>query len=214
MLCTQCSKPVRPVVAVDIDGTLGDYHGHFQQFAEGWLGKAGVHMDRYTGAEQYSHWFCTTYDVDVTTFRAIKLAYRQGGLKRTMPPHPEAHSMVASLRQRAEVWLTTTRPWERYDRVDPDTREWLRRMGIAYDALLFDEDKIATLYSHVDTARVVAVLDDEPEVLCYVDYGMPILLQTQYNELAWWDGVRASSLPGALFIINQLIDEWIRQHDE
>lgn len=28
-----------PIVALDIDGTLGDYHSHFLRFAEQWLDK-------------------------------------------------------------------------------------------------------------------------------------------------------------------------------
>ena len=37
MLCTSCSAVIRPVVAFDLDGSLGDYHNHFLNFAEGYL---------------------------------------------------------------------------------------------------------------------------------------------------------------------------------
>lgn len=213
MLCSQCSAHVRPVVAIDIDGTLGDYHGHFCDFAEGWLGAVRLGPE-YDGSERYRDWFMREYNVDYTTFQSIKLAYRQGGLKRTMPVHPHAAGVLASLYERAEVWVTTTRPHDRYDRIDPDTVEWLARNELPYDALLFDERKVHQLYTNVDPARVVAVLDDEVEVLGLVGHGLPILLRTQYNENAPWADAQAASLPGALFIINQLLEEWMGQHGQ
>jgi hypothetical protein len=198
---------------VDIDGTLGNYHSHFQGFAADWLGRvfAGPNYD---GSERYSEWFMDAFGVDYTTFRAIKLAYRQGGLKRTMPVLPLAAGVMASLAQRAEVWVTTTRPHDRYDRIDPDTVAWLDRNDIPYDALLFDEDKVQQLYTNVDPTRVVAVLDDEVGVLGLVEYGMPILLRTEYNTGALWDGAQAGSLPGALAIIDKLLDDWSMTYDK
>src|SRR3982751_2258029 len=131
MLCSQCSKPINPVVAIDIDGTLGDYHGHFWKFARTWLGvPLDDPTDVYRGGDPYSQWFCDTYGVDVATFRTIKLAYRQGGMKRSMPVNEHAQGMMYSLAKMAEVWVTTTRPHDRYDRIDPDTVEWLRRNDI------------------------------------------------------------------------------------
>ena len=31
--CSVCSDQVKPIVALDIDGTLGEYHGQFVKFA-------------------------------------------------------------------------------------------------------------------------------------------------------------------------------------
>lgn len=215
MLCTNCNQPVQPVVAVDIDGTLGDYHRHFQMFAEQWLGwtpEQYLIVGCYDGSRPYREWFCEAYGVDATTFRAMKLAYRQGGLKRTMPVYEHASGMMRSLARLCEVWVTTTRPWERYDRVDPDTVEWLRRNDIPYDGLLFDEHKMFELYRRVDAGRVVAVLDDEPVVLDHVGRGEPILLRTAYNREAEWGGAEVSSLPEAWSVIDNLLAKWNEEH--
>lgn len=213
MLCSQCSMPINPVVAIDIDGTLGDYHGHFWKFARTWLGvPLDDPTDVYRGGDPYRQWFCETYGVDVTTFRTIKLAYRQGGMKRSMPVNEHAQGMMYSLAKMAEVWVTTTRPHDRYDRIDPDTVEWLRRHGIPYDGLLFDEDKIRELYRRVDAERVVAVLDDEPAVLWEVVQGVPILLRTDYNVETEWDGAYARSLPEAWRLITGHLQHWKELH--
>lgn len=165
MLCSRCSSPVTPIVAVDIDGTLGDYHGHFLRFAERYLDRhQRPERLRYDCSISFGEWFCSAYDTDITTFRNIKLAYRQGGMKRTMPGIEGMCQMADALRHLGvELWITTTRPYLRLDGIDPDTREWLRRHHVRYDGLLYDEDKYEKLAEYVDPARVVAVIDDQPD---------------------------------------------------
>lgn len=215
MRCSECSAPVRPVVAVDIDGTLGDYHGHFLRFASGyldshlWLG--------YHGKPTFKVWFLDTYGSDERTWRDIKLAYRQGALKRTMPPYPHAAGLCQSvIDSGAELWLTTTRPFQRLDNIDPDTREWLRRQGIAYHGLLYDEDKYRVLAEIVDRDRVVAVLDDLPEqfdaATLAFGWRVPILARNPYN-----DSIRceqeATDLVRARHLVIDRINDWKEQHE-
>lgn len=149
---------LRPIVALDIDGTLGHYHEHFLAFAAQWLQR-----------ELPAHWngdqpFWRLLGTSKATYRQIKLCYRQGGLKRSMPVVPGAAELTRAVRQAgAEVWLCTTRPYLRLDNIDPDTRFWLRNNGIQYDGVLFGENKYRDLATMVGSGRVVAVLDDEPE---------------------------------------------------
>lgn len=154
-----------PVVALDIDGTLGDYHEHFLKFATDWFGLAfpdpdeinpGLPLHRFMG-------------VPIAEYRACKLAYRQGGLKRSMPCDPGAADLCEGIKAAgAEVWICTTRPYLRLDNIDPDTREWLRRNKIHHDAVIFDSlyDETSKYQELARQAgnRVVAVLDDLPEM--------------------------------------------------
>lgn len=195
MKCSVCSHEVYPVVAFDIDGTLADYHDHFLGFAIKWLGrgyKKPHGAQAYDGSEPHREWFTRVMDVDVTTFRMIKLAFRQGGMKRTMPIYRESTETIAAIRALgAEVWLTTTRPWERFDRVDPDTRHWLSQHGIEFDGLIYDDDKMQALCDRVDPERVVAVVDDLTEVLYEANELFPnavtILRKTIHNRGISWD---------------------------
>lgn len=154
----------KPVVALDIDGTLGDYHGHFLRFAEGYIGKPMPDAQEINpGLPLYRH-----MRVSRTTYRACKLAYRQGGLKRSMPVYDGAAELTRAVRRAgAEIWICTTRPYLRLDNIDPDTREWLRRNRIQYDAVLFGDNKRSNKYAEllrqVGRDRVVAVADDLPE---------------------------------------------------
>lgn len=219
MRCSECSEVVRPVVAVDIDGTLGDYHGHFLAFAKAWLQQdymPPIGQPDYTGQVDFSEWFMEVCGVDRRTWSDIKLAYRQGGMKRSMPVYPFAREMVAMVREAdAELWLTTTRPYMRLDGVDPDTRFWLGRHGIAYDGLLYDEDKYSVLGDRVDKERVVTVLDDLPEQIAAAErafgWRVPLWRRTVFNEaLTPHDG--AWALDAATGIILDRIEEWRHKH--
>jgi hypothetical protein len=152
----------KPVVAIDIDGTLGDYHGHFLDFAERYFGRSFIAPDAMNpGLRLWEH-----MEIPLHQYREAKLAYRQGGFKRWMPVYDGAAELTRAVRASgAEVWICTTRPYLRLDNIDPDTREWLGRNGIKYDAVLFGDDKYTELVRQVGRSRIAAVLDDLPECL-------------------------------------------------
>lgn len=213
MLCSNCSKSVAPVVAVDIDGTLAEYHMALARFAAEFLDTPtfleGV---PYRGDIPYAEWFTGTFDCDRTTFRQIKLAYRQGGMKRLQKPIIGGQTFVDSLRaEGAEVWLTTTRPHDRFDRVDPDTREWCRRHGINFDGLLYDGDKMERLADIVWPERVVAVVDDQVNVLqeaadLFGDATL-VLAAGVHNSKSNWVGNRLT-LGNALPVVLKRVYKW------
>lgn len=182
-MCTACSEPVTPVVVLDIDGTLGNWHQQWFSFAALWFGMEDQ-LPRwltYDGAQEVNEFMGVTKD----QYRSAKLAFRQGGFKRWMPVFKEAPGFVAMLREGgAEVWLATTRPWMRLDNTDPDTREWLMRQGILYDGLIYDENKFDELLKIVDRQRVVAVLDNEGEQYDRAARAglLPILRRTSFNR--------------------------------
>lgn len=216
MRCSNCSEEVRPVVAIDIDGTLGNYHQAIVDFAQGWLGRFGL-AEPYRGDEPYHAWFTRTFEVDRTTFRAIKLAFRQGGMKRTMAAYLGARDLVGELGEAgAEVWLTTTRPHDRFDRVDPDTREWLRRNDIGFSGLLYSGDKMKELALRIDPVRVVAVLDDQLDVMedasAFFGAGVPILRKTRFNREVRWP-VEVTNLADAGDLIQQRLTAWKEYHE-
>jgi len=151
-------------VALDIDGVLGLYHEHLLDFMDGYFGRTMLRgwdgtgdWEKFLGLSQYD-------------YREAKLAFRQGGMKRTMPVSPGAFNIAYKAKAHgAELWITTTRPYNRLDSVDPDTREWLHRNHIDYDHLLYDEHKYDRLALIVDPKRVVFVLDDLPEMAAEAD---------------------------------------------
>lgn len=199
---------MKPVVALDIDGTLGDYHGHFLRFAEGWLGKPMPDPDNNTnGTPLYR-----LMKVSKSTYRECKLAYRQGGLKRSMPCYPGSAEAVRYIRKKAEVWICTTRPYLRLDNIDPDTRHWLRRNGIQYDGVLYGHHKYRHLAKIVGADRVVLVVDDQPELLRTAPVGCVRAMRYQpYNMYARGEfHVEVSANAYLMNVFDQAMEEYKR----
>lgn len=208
MRCSECGRRIEPVVAVDIDGTLGDYHEHFYKFAVGWLGKVPPNEE-----------FRDNLGLDLRTYRQIKLAYRQGGMKRTMPVFFQAQVVTDTARKEgAEIWVTTTRPYNRLDNVDPDTQHWLDRHHVVYDHMLYDPDKYEELYKIVGPERVCAVLEDLPDqaeraarlfgheavLLRYNGYSNDSVSRSHYRTFR--------RMPDAADVIRAKIRKWYEQN--
>ena len=185
------NDPNAPIVAIDIDGTLGDYHAHFLRFAQEWYGRPMPTADEINPGLPLHKFMHTSK----TTYRACKLAYRQGGLERSMPVYPGARELTVNIRKAgAQVWVCTTRPYLKYDQLYKDTLHWLRRHRIPYDAVIHGERKYRDLARIVSTgrtasgigSRVAAVLDDLPE-MCQqaTDMGLPTLLRDQPYNRHW-----------------------------
>lgn len=209
------SEPVpRPVFGVDIDGTLGEYHAHFLNFARGWLGRQMPPVP-YDGSVPLYRWM----GVSKTTYRQVKLAYRRGGLKRCLPVYPMAAELTRGLRKRgAMVVICTTRPYLQLDNVEPDTREWLRRNRIQHDSILSGEHKYRELKNRYGVDRVVAVIEDLPEMVRQANacgffallpdkpYNRPPLLDGRD-----WNGLRVEDLHEAAAEAHVLLDHWEKE---
>lgn len=203
---------MKPVVALDIDGTLGDYHGHFLHFAADWYGREMPDPTEINPGLPL-HKFMRT---SKTTYRQCKLAYRQGGLERSMPVYDGASELCRSIRQAgAELWLCTTRPYLKHDTQSPNTVHWLRRNQIQWDHMLSGHHKYRDLKKQVG-GRVIIVMDDLPEMIEQAhDLGIPTILRDQpYNRHYFPpDGRRVSDMFDAMFFVNQAIYEWRKQND-
>lgn len=170
----------KPVVALDIDGTLSDYHGWFTRFAELWTGRAMPDPTLNTDGVPLYKWL----GMSKANYRQCKLAYRQGGMKRSMPCYPGSSELTREIRKAGcEVWICTTRPYLRLDNIDPDTRHWLRRNRIQYDGVIFGDHKYRELVRLVGAEQVLLVVDDLPP-MCEqaLSLGLPTVLRSQpYN---------------------------------
>lgn len=208
----------KPIIALDIDGTLGDYHSHFLDFAENWTGKPMPHPAELNPGLRL-HKFM---GISLREYRECKLSYRQGGVKRWMPCYPGAADLTYALRRHgAEVWICTTRPYLRLDNIDPDTREWLRRNRIRYDGLLYGDDKYRELKRQVGW-RVAGVLEDLPELWDEARRLFPkawVCLRDQpYNRMAG-DGpilttMKVAELDQARDVLLDAVRDWKKERGQ
>jgi hypothetical protein len=204
------------VVAIDIDGTLGDHHGHVAQFAELWLGrevKYNPALGWPVGATKFQ--FNKALGIGKPTYRQIKLAYRQGGLKRSMPVYEGAHELVASIREMGvEVWICTSRPAYKLDTIEPDTKHWLRVNRITFDHMIFGDNKYHDLVKQVPHDKIVCVLDDLTEMVAQATrLRLPaMLIERPHNADRPWLSVThgeltAGSLDDARLKIERMVDD-------
>lgn len=196
--------PHAPVVALDIDGTLAAYHEHFRWFAQLYLCRP---VDiTYTNEMQGE--FSEALGLEKAVYRDIKLAYRQGGLKRSLPIFEGVAKMVADIRREGyQVWICTTRPWLRLDNIDKDTAFWLAVNDVQYDGVLFGEEKYQDLVDIVGINRVVCVVDDLPaQVVQAQILGVPAVMRTGlHNEYIPFERSRVADTPTMQdFIFNQI----------
>lgn len=175
---------VKPVFGFDLDGTLGYYHRHFLNYASGYLGRE---LDpNYDGTVPLHRW-C---GVSKERYRRIKLAYRKGSLKRSMPPIEWASELTHEVaRWGVDVYICTSRPYLAYDNVDEDTRWWLRHNRMRCKGVLWGERKYLELSRMVGKPAVVTVLDDLPEMCdqaAKVFEQPPVFAVRPHNRLQWY----------------------------
>lgn len=158
---------MKPVLALDVDGTLVDYHAHFMRFAEQYF---DLDMTKFF-SEPYDARlpFYRYLGVSKQRYRECKQAYRRGEMKRSVPllpePYPQADTLTKTLRLwGVDIWLCTTRPYLAYDAIDGATRHNLQRNRIAYQGIIWGERKYHELVRTVGRERIVGVLDDIPEM--------------------------------------------------
>ena len=166
---------------MDLDGTLGDYHTHFLHFAEAWYGRPMPKPDDINPGLPL-HKFMRT---SKSTYRQCKLAYRQGGLERSMPVYDGASELTRAIRKAgASLWLCTTRPYLKHDTQSPNTVHWLRRNKIQWDHMLSGPHKYRDLVKQVGKDNIVCVMDDLPEMCEQAkQLGLlPILRDQPYNK--------------------------------
>lgn len=205
MICEKCRSPLRPIVALDVDGTLADYHGHFIEFALKWM-RVYSSWDKVQAViRQFneSQDLADALNVDKATYRTIKLAYRQGGQKRFQPTMGPVASLFKALHVLGcDIWITTTRPYNRFDSTDPDTREWLEHhtWGQKWQGLIYDDNKYEVLCDIVGADRVVLVVDDL-RANCTAAHRLglqTVQFVNKYNCEARWSGLTTDSFPGII----------------
>ena len=196
---------LKPVVALDIDGTLSDYHGWFTRFAELWTGREMPSPHENTDGVPLYKWL----GMSKANYRQCKLAYRQGGMKRSMPCYAGASELTRAVRKAGcEVWICTTRPYLRLDNIDPDTRHWLRRNRIQYDGVIFGDHKYRDLVKLVGAKQVVLVVDDLPEMYEQAQtLGLPVALRDQPYNRVYHAHTRVSNCNEIHALFKKLLEE-------
>jgi hypothetical protein len=210
--------PLAPVLALDIDGTLGDYHSHFIWFLENvyW---PGSYFSLSWSDSIYGE-FSEALHLEKPEYRAAKLAYRLGGMKRCLPLFRSDQNW-GSLRDTIQrirasgiqIWICTQRPWLALTSVDPDTQFWLDANVGKVDGLIYGENKYADLVDIVGRDRVLGVVDDLPECLEEAKgLGLRIACRWGGHNNHWINGAGAGTLTFTRIVeLPSIVERWKEQ---
>jgi uncharacterized HAD superfamily protein len=157
------------ICAIDIDGILYPWPESFVKF--------------YT--LRYPHLLNVAFTEvsKMPIFYQLKEEYRLSGVKAREEVLPGAADFTKYLKDQGyTIILLTARPYERYQRVYADTLEWLHTHQIAFDAIIWNENKEKYLYDHFP--HVSFVVDDEAKNITQLaNYGFKIVAKrTPYNR--------------------------------
>ena len=146
-----------------------------------------------------------------TVYRQCKLAYRMGGMKRSMPVFDGASELTRAIRQRGvRVIACTTRPYLHMSTIDLDTQHWMRRHGLQIDYILYGEHKYRDLVKSVGKDRIICALDDDASQLAIAkSLGiMPIMRLNEANRGygPFVNDLWVKDLEDARFTIEELIN--------
>lgn len=204
--------PLAPVVALDIDGTLGDYYEHMRWFSELYLQRP-VQLDwTRTGINAE---FSEALGLDKETYRQVKLAFRQGGMKRCLPAFPGVDTLSRLIREHygCQLWIATTRPWMRLDNIDPDTQFWLKNKIGRVDGVIYGEDKYLDLVDIVGKERIVGVVDDLPEnVVAAQALGLRAAVRVGDHNRAWLRSHPETNCVLGTSEMISIIERWVEDH--
>lgn len=201
--------PLAPVVGLDVDGTLADYYEHFRWFAELYLQRpVEIHWD-FTDTMEFSD----ALGIGKEQYRQIKLAYRQGGMKRSIPVFTDMGLAVKAIRAGGiQVWITTTRPWQRLDNIDPDTQFWLNRNLGRIDGVIYGEEKYLDLVDIVGKDRILGIVDDLPEnVVSALSLGINAALMEGEHNQAFRSVRKVHTVKDAPTLMNAVFN-WHREY--
>jgi hypothetical protein len=216
-------KATAPVVAIDLDGTSGDYHKHFVWFLNNIYYPSSTYRPIWT-PNMFGE-FSEALGMEKDAYRDGKLAYRQGGLKRCMPQFPAdvekggIEQDVQYIRSLGvQVWVTTNRPWMRLDNIDKDTKYWIDNNMGEVDGVIFSQEKYHDLIDNVGKDRILGVFDDLPEnIEAAQELKLNVVLREgDHNQ--WWrmnaHPPLSEQVPGVRRFkdFTYHVEEWIEEH--
>lgn len=177
-------QPPQPILIVDLDGTIANYHDSFLIWCEyeGYLAE-GTHKSMQFGLRpdgdllvaypEYRRW-CDEFE-------------GSGGYRNICPYYDGVNLVRAARTQGAYIVVTTARPVNTFKRIWHDTWSWLREFGIVPDQLLFEEDRSLFAGMFSDKQPVAALEDNPQNAARLARSGATVWLRAQpYNEGISW----------------------------
>lgn len=143
------------VCAIDLDDTLAKSSDHFVK----------VYNEQNHIADD-EHCFKTRVQlkegIPILKYEKFKNYFRESGEKIKIEIKKGAKELCQSLKEKGyKIVIISARPYKKYNRIFPDTLEWLNNNGIKYDALYFEKDKHLKILEQIPNLSFI--IEDNPD---------------------------------------------------
>ena len=140
------------VCAIDLDDTLADSSKYFVDV---------YHRENCTGTP-YKNRAELKKSLNTLVYEEYKSWYRESGEKVNIPIMSGAKELCDYLKSIGyKIVIISARPYEKYNRIFPDTLQWLNNNEIKYDAVYFEKDKHIKILKQLPNLSFV--IEDNPE---------------------------------------------------
>lgn len=137
----------KKVCYFDIDGVLNDYPNTWLKFLRENVERTTLDIRELNDLNQVK------YKMPYQIYKNLKYEYRESGYKKTLEADPSASGVTHKLKKMGyHIVIITSRPLDKHPSLFKQTVYWLDRNNIAYDDLIFSENKhieVLTRYPHL-----------------------------------------------------------------
>jgi len=157
------------VCAIDLDDTLACTDEYFTKLYNEHKGTNYKNRDKIKEKE------------DTLVYENFKHWYRESGEKTNIPLKEGAKEIIDYLKKIGyKIVIISARPNDIYNRIFPDTIEWLNKNGISYDAIYFEKDKHLKILKHLP--QLSFIIEDNLEYAKQIaDLNYVVFLVSSYT---------------------------------
>lgn len=160
------------VCAIDLDDTLADSSEYFIEVYSKLNGNIKVFKNRAELKERLS----------ALEYEEYKRWYRESGEKINIPVKKGAKELCDNLKKAGyKIVIISARPYEKHNRIFPDTLQWLKENEIQYDAIYFERDKHIKILKELPNLDFI--IEDNPICAKEIsEQGYKVYLLTNESE--------------------------------
>lgn len=159
------------VCGLDIDGVLNYYPGPWVDFVNKWLDKSYKDLNE------------VKQNVPYQVYRDIKYEYRESGVKAKLKVRAGARELLQALKELGYTnIILTSRPFNKHKTLFKQTTEWLRLGKLAYDGVIFGENKYQEILQRAPNLKFM-LEDHRYYANMIAKWGYTVfLMDNEYNQ--------------------------------
>ena len=196
------------VCAIDLDDTLANSSTHFVKvYNEKNCIESPTKGYPYKSRDQLKK------GVPALEYEEYKSYFRESGEKINIEVKDGAKELCEHLKKQGyKIVIISARPYEKHNRIFPDTLEWLEENGIKYDAIYFEKDKHLKILKQLPNLSFI--VEDNPDYAKQIaEQGYRVFLLNNEHEDESEKKTRADLESNGMVAKIEKLSDIIEKHD-